>query len=171
MRSYPVIPEIYAETTLNLLLKRAKKPKVHSIEEYLRDGGYQALEKALNMDPMEIIEWVDKSQLRGRGGAGFPTGRKWKFAVQNPAPRYLICNADESEPGTFKDRILIERDPHLLIEGMIISAYAIGANQAFIYIRGEYPAGYYILRDAIEEAKKKGFLGKNILGSGFDSNL
>jgi len=88
MRSYPVIPEIYAETTLNLLLKRAKKPKVHSIEEYLRDGGYQALEKALNMDPMEIIEWVDKSQLRGRGGAGFPTGRKWKFAVLNQATRY-----------------------------------------------------------------------------------
>jgi len=131
MRSYPVIPNIYAETTLNLLLKRAKKPKVHTIEDYLRDGGYQALEKALNMDPMEIIEWVDKSQLRGRGGAGFPTGRKWKFAVQNPAPRYLICNADESEPGTFKDRILIERDPHLLIEGMIISAYYIKNIKAY----------------------------------------
>jgi len=171
MRSYPNIPNIYAETTLNLLLKRAKKPKVHTIDDYLKDGGYQALEKALNMSPEEIIDWVDKSQLRGRGGAGFPTGKKWRFAVQNPAPRYLICNADESEPGTFKDRILIERDPHLLIEGMIISAYAIGASQAFIYIRGEYPAGYYILLDAIKEAKAKGFLGKNILGSGFDLEI
>ena len=171
MRSYPATLDIYAETTLNMLLKRAKKPKVHNIDDYLKDGGYQALEKALNMSPEEIIDWVDKSTLRGRGGAGFPTGKKWKFAVQNPPPRYFICNADESEPGTFKDRILIERDPHLLIEGMIISSYAIGANEAFIYIRGEYTAGYYILKDAIEEAKRKGFLGKNILGSGFDLEI
>ncbi|SHK51601.1 NADH-quinone oxidoreductase subunit NuoF [Thermocrinis minervae] len=171
MRSFPNILNIYAETALNMLLKRAKKPKTHTIEEYLADGGYKALEKALSMKPEEIIEHVEKSDLRGRGGAGFPTGKKWRFAVANPAPRYLVCNADESEPGTFKDRVLIERDPHLLIEGMIISAYAIGANEAFIYIRGEYPAGYYILRNAIEEAKRYGFLGKNILGSGFDLEI
>ncbi|MCS7084087.1 MAG: NADH-quinone oxidoreductase subunit F, partial [Aquificaceae bacterium] len=148
MKSYPAIPEIYAETALNLLLKRAKRPRVHTLEDYIKDGGYEALKKALLMKPEEIVDWVDKSQLRGRGGAGFPTGRKWKFALQNPAPRYLICNADESEPGTFKDRILMERDPHLLIEGMIISAYALGVSEGFIYIRGEYPAAYKILKDA-----------------------
>ncbi|MEN3034067.1 MAG: NADH-quinone oxidoreductase subunit F [Aquificaceae bacterium] len=171
MRSYPAIPEIYAETALNLLLKRAKRPEVTDLDKYLKDGGYEALRKALLMSPEEIVDWVDKSQLRGRGGAGFPTGRKWKFALQNPAPRYLICNADESEPGTFKDRILMERDPHLLIEGMIISAYALGANEAFIYIRGEYPAAYRILKDAIMDAKSAGFLGKNILNSGFDLEI
>ena len=171
MKYLPNILDIKAETTLNLLLARAKKVKTHSIDEYIESGGYNALKKALSMDPKEIIDWVDKSQLRGRGGAGFPTGKKWQFAVQNPPPRYFICNADESEPGTFKDRVLIERDPHLLIEGMIISSYAIGAEKAFIYIRGEYPAGYYILRNAIEEAKSRGFLGKNILGSGYSLDI
>ncbi len=168
MKSYPVMPKIYTETSLDMLLRRAKKGRVHFLEDYLKDGGYQALEKSLNMEPGEIVDWVEKSELRGRGGAGFPTGKKWKFALQNPQPRYLICNADESEPGTFKDRIILERDPHLLLEGIAISAYALGVNEAFIYIRGEYAAAYYILRDAIEETKKKGFLGKNIMGSGFD---
>ncbi len=163
--------KINAETELNLLLERAKNPKYHDIEEYIKSGGYQALEKALSMSPEEIVDWVDKSTLRGRGGAGFPTGRKWKFALANPEPRYLICNADESEPGTFKDRVLIERDPHLLIEGIIISSYALGVHQAFIYIRGEYPLGYKILRKAIDEAKRKGLLGKNILNSNFDLEI
>ncbi|HEK25524.1 MAG TPA: NADH-quinone oxidoreductase subunit F, partial [Hydrogenobaculum sp.] len=171
MKYLPNIANIHAETELNLLLKRAKRKQTADIKEYLKDGGYLALEKALNMNPMDIVEEVDKSNLRGRGGAGFPTGRKWKFCLQNPAPRYLVCNADESEPGTFKDRLIIERDPHLLLEGMIISAYALGVNRAYIYIRGEYPAGYYILRNAIEEAKKEGFLGKNILNSGFDLEI
>lgn len=171
MRSYPSTVNINTESELNLLLKRAKRPKTHFIEDYLKDGGYLALEKALTLNPNDIVEEVDKSNLRGRGGAGFPTGRKWKFAIANEGPRYFVCNADESEPGTFKDRIIIERDPHLLIEGIIISSYAIGANQAYIYIRGEYTAGYYILKDAIEEAKAKGFLGKNILDSGFDLEI
>jgi len=171
MKYLPNIANIHAETELNLLLKRAKRKRTADIKEYLKDGGYLALEKALSMKPEDIVEEVDNSNLRGRGGAGFPTGRKWKFCLQNEAPRYLVCNADESEPGTFKDRLILERDPHLLLEGMIISAYALGVNRAYIYIRGEYPAGYYILRNAIEEAKKEGFLGKNILNSGFDLEI
>lgn len=168
----PHLPEIYVDSNINLLLKRAKENRTVNIEEYETTGGYSALRKALErFSPDDIITLVEESTLRGRGGAGFPTGKKWRFAVANPKPRYLICNADESEPGTFKDRIIIERDPHLLIEGMIISAYAIGAEKGFIYIRGEYPAGYMILENAIEEAYKKGYLGKNILGSDFSFDL
>lgn len=168
----PHLPEIYVDSNINLLLKRAKENRTVDIEEYETTGGYSALRKALErFSADDIITLVEESTLRGRGGAGFPTGKKWRFVVANPKPRYLICNADESEPGTFKDRIIIERDPHLLIEGMIISAYAIGAEKGFIYIRGEYPAGYMILENAIEEAYKKGYLGKNILGSDFSFNL
>ncbi|RUM47516.1 MAG: NADH-quinone oxidoreductase subunit F [Hydrogenothermus sp.] len=168
----PHLPEIYVDSNINLLLKRAKENRTVDIEEYETTGGYSALRKALErFSPDDIITLVEESTLRGRGGAGFPTGKKWRFVVANPKPRYLICNADESEPGTFKDRIIIERDPHLLIEGMIISAYAIGAEKGFIYIRGEYPAGYMILENAIEEAYKKGYLGKNILGSDFSFDL
>lgn len=168
----PHLPEIYVDSNINLLLKRAKENRTVNIEEYETTGGYSALRKVLErFSPDDIITLVEESTLRGRGGAGFPTGKKWRFAVANPKPRYLICNADESEPGTFKDRIIIERDPHLLIEGMIISAYAIGAEKGFIYIRGEYPAGYMILENAIEEAYKKGYLGKNILGSDFSFDL
>ncbi|HIQ24508.1 MAG TPA: NADH-quinone oxidoreductase subunit F [Persephonella sp.] len=168
----PHLPEIYVDSNINLLLKRAKENRTVNIEEYETTGGYSALRKALErFSPDDIITLVEESTLRGRGGAGFPTGKKWRFVVANPKPRYLICNADESEPGTFKDRIIIERDPHLLIEGMIISAYAIGAEKGFIYIRGEYPAGYMILENAIEEAYKKGYLGKNILGSDFSFDL
>ena len=168
----PHIPEIYVESDINLLLRRAKENRTVDIEEYETTGGYSALRKALTkLTPEDIIILVEESTLRGRGGAGFPTGRKWRFAIANPKPRYLICNADESEPGTFKDRIIIERDPHLLIEGIIISAYAIGAEKGFIYIRGEYPAGYMILENAINEAYKKGYLGKNILGTDFSFDL
>lgn len=168
----PHLPEIYVDSNINLLLKRAKENRTVNIEEYETTGGYSALRKVLErFSPDDIITLVEESTLRGRGGAGFPTGKKWRFVVVNPKPRYLICNADESEPGTFKDRIIIERDPHLLIEGMIISAYAIGAEKGFIYIRGEYPAGYMILENAIEEAYKKGYLGKNILGSDFSFDL
>ena len=168
----PNIPEIYADSNINLLLRRAKENRTVDIEEYETTGGYSALKKALTrFTPEDVIVLVEESTLRGRGGAGFPTGRKWRFAVANPKPRYLVCNADESEPGTFKDRIIIERDPHLLLEGMIIAGYAIGAEEGYIYIRGEYPAGYQILRNAIEEARNAGYLGKNILGTDFSFDI
>ncbi len=168
----PNIPEIYADSNINLLLRRAKENRTVDIEEYETKGGYSALKKALTrFTPEDVIVLVEESTLRGRGGAGFPTGRKWRFAVANPKPRYLVCNADESEPGTFKDRIIIERDPHLLLEGMIIAGYAIGAEEGYIYIRGEYPAGYQILKNAIEEARDAGYLGKNILGTDFSFDI
>ena len=170
--SLPNIPEIYVESNINLLLRRAKENRTVGIEEYINTGGYSALRKALTrMTPEDILVLVEESTLRGRGGAGFPTGRKWRFILMNPKPRYLICNADESEPGTFKDRIIIERDPHLLIEGMIIAGYTIGAEEGYIYIRGEYPAGYKIFENAINEAKEKGYLGKNILGTDFSFDI
>ena len=136
-------------------------------------GGYEAARKALQMKPDEIIQVVKDSELRGRGGAGFPTGAKWGFVPKNaPKPTWLLCNADESEPGTFKDRVIMEKDPHLLIEGMIISAFAIGSNpMAYIYIRGEFYYGATVLDAALAEAREKGFLGKNIFGSGFDFDI
>ncbi len=125
------------------------------------------------MKPEEITNIVKDSELRGRGGAGFPTGAKWGFVPKNvPKPTYLLCNADESEPGTFKDRVLIEKDPHLLIEGMIIAAFAISSSpMAYIYIRGEFYYGATVLEKALAEAREKGFLGKNIFGSGFDFDI
>ncbi|WP_457638734.1 NADH-quinone oxidoreductase subunit NuoF [Persephonella sp.] len=168
----PQLPEIYVESNLNLLLRRAKENRTVDIEEYETTGGYSALKKALKkFTPEDVVVLVEESTLRGRGGAGFPTGRKWRFALMNPPPRYLVCNADESEPGTFKDRIIIERDPHLLLEGMIIAGYALGAEEGYIYIRGEYPAGYMILENAIQEAKERGYLGKNILGTDFSFDI
>jgi NADH-quinone oxidoreductase subunit F len=143
------------------------------IDVYLQHGGYQALEKSLKeLTPGAIIDEVKKSNLRGRGGAGFPTGMKWSFVPKdNPKPKYVICNADESEPGTCKDRPLMEMDPHQLIEGMVIAGRAIGANRGFIYIRGEYRYVLDLVETAIEEAYQRGYLGKNILGSGFDYDL
>lgn len=156
-----------------LLLEKARVPGIKTYEVYRREGGYRSVEKALkNMSPEEVVEEVKKSGLRGRGGAGFPTGMKWSFlAKPEGVPRYLCCNADESEPGTFKDRYLMEFIPHLLIEGMITSSFALGANTAFIYIRGEYSWIVHILERAIAEAKAAGWLGKNILGSGFDLEM
>ncbi len=143
-----------------------------SIETYLAEGGYQQLLKALRMNPDEIREEVKKSGLRGRGGAGFPAGVKWGFIPPgNEKPVYLICNADESEPGTFKDRYIIHQDPHQLIEGMAISCFAVGARIAYIYIREEFPEGAKILERAIEEARQRGYLGKDIQGSGFDLEI
>lgn len=142
------------------------------VECYLRYEGYTALRKALGMKPEEVRKEVKDSQLRGRGGAGFPTGVKWGFLdFKSGKPIYLICNADESEPGTFKDRQLIHKDPHQLIEGMMIAAYAIQAKLAFIYIRGEMFEGARILEEAIEEAREKNFLGDNILGSGYSCDI
>ena len=143
-----------------------------SIDTYLQDGGYEMLKKGIAMEPKAVIDEVKTSGLRGRGGAGFPTGIKWGFIPpNNTKPVYLICNADESEPGTFKDRYILHQDPHQLIEGMIISAFAVGANTAYIYIREEFPEGAITLEKAIAEAREKGFLGKDILGSGFDLEI
>jgi len=143
------------------------------IDVFLKHGGYQALEKALKqMTPESIIDEMKKSNLRGRGGAGFPTGMKWSFVPKDsPKAKYVICNADESEPGTCKDRPLMEMDPHQLIEGMVIAGRAIGSHQGFIYIRGEYRYVLDIVQGAITEAYERGYLGKNILGSGFDYDL
>jgi NADH-quinone oxidoreductase subunit F len=156
-----------------LLLEHVDVPGIDGIDAYVKHGGYASLEKALKkMSPEEVVEEVKKSGLRGRGGAGFPTGMKWSFlAKPEGIPRYLVCNADESEPGTFKDRYLMEKIPHLLIEGMILSSYALGANQSYIYIRGEFMYVLNILEKAIAEAYAKGYLGKNILGSGYDLDL
>lgn len=143
-----------------------------SIDTYMGEGGYEQLKKSLGMKPGEITDEVKKAGLRGRGGAGFPAGVKWGFIPPtNEKPVYLICNADESEPGTFKDRYIIHQDPHQLIEGMAISCFAVGANLAYIYIREEFPEGAQILEKAIAEAHKKGFLGKDIQGSGFDLEI
>ena len=143
------------------------------IDVFLQNGGYQALEKALKqMTPESIIDEMKKSNLRGRGGAGFPTGMKWSFVPKDsPKAKYVICNADESEPGTCKDRPLMEMDPHQLIEGMVIAGRAIGSHQGFIYIRGEYRYVLDIVQGAITEAYERGYLGKNILGTGFDYDL
>jgi NADH-quinone oxidoreductase subunit F len=151
------------------LTGRIGKPNSHTIESYMADGGYETARRVLTeMQPAQVVEQVKASGLRGRGGAGFPTGTKWGFLA--PAkPRYLVVNADESEPGTFKDRMIMEYDPHQLIEGIILSAFAIEAEQAFIYIRGEYYFAYTRLVGAIKEAVEKGFLGKGIFGT--DKNL
>ncbi|MFN4081575.1 MAG: NADH-quinone oxidoreductase subunit NuoF [Saprospiraceae bacterium] len=156
-----------------ILLQHDHIEGINTYEVYRKHGGYRSVEKALKtMTPDEVVEEVKKSGLRGRGGAGFPTGMKWSFlAKPEGVPRYLLCNADESEPGTFKDRYLMERIPHLLIEGMITSSYALGANTAYIYIRGEYAWIVKILEKAIAEAYQAGWLGKNILGAGYDLDL
>jgi len=156
-----------------LISRRWGMKDSHKIDVYLMQSGYQALEKALKeMTPESIIEEVKKSNLRGRGGAGFPTGMKWSFVPKDsPKPKYVICNADESEPGTCKDRPLMEMDPHQLIEGMVIAGRAINSHQGFIYIRGEYRYVLDIMDTAIAEAYAQGYLGKDILGSGFDFDL
>src|SRR5205809_2811196 len=128
-----------------LLLEKAHVEGIRGFGVYRREGGYRSVEKALKMSPEEIVEEVKKSGLRGRGGAGFPTGMKWSFIAKPPGvPRYLVCNADESEPGTFKDRFLMEKKPHILVEGMIISSFALGANTSYIYIRGEMMYVFHI---------------------------
>src|SRR5882762_4971694 len=156
-----------------LLLEKAHVEGIRGYEVYRREGGYRSVEKALtNMTPDQVTEEVKKSGLRGRGGAGFPTGMKWSFlAKPEGVARYLVCNADESEPGTFKDRYLMEFLPHLLIEGLIVSSYALGSKSTYIYIRGEYAWIVDILEAAIEEARAAGFVGKNILGTGFDCEI
>src|SRR3984893_14307756 len=154
-----------------LLTKHVREPNCFTLDFYLRHGGYDGLKIALTKKPDEIIELVKASGLRGRGGAGFPTGMKWQFVDQKIEPRYIVCNADESEPGTFKDHLLMDRNPHLLIEGCAIASYAIGAKVAYIYIRGEFLHVQDVLEKAIADAYARGFLGRNVLGSGFDCDV
>ena len=157
---------------VKIISKRFGLPNSTSVDVYLQHGGYQALEKALAMKPEDVINEVKNSGLRGRGGAGFNTGMKWSFVPKQSAkPKYVVCNADESEPGTCKDRPLMEYDPHQLIEGIIIAGYAIQAHQGFIYIRGEYRYLLEIVDRALAEAYGRGYLGKNLRGSGFDFEL
>ncbi|MCS6961013.1 MAG: NADH-quinone oxidoreductase subunit NuoF [Deltaproteobacteria bacterium] len=155
-----------------LLLKNITYDDQKCLEKYIERGGFRGFRKVLELSPDQVIEHVKVSGLRGRGGAGFPTGLKWSFVPKNSGkPVYVVCNADESEPGTFKDRILMERDPFLLIEGILIACYALGSKLAFIYIRGEYQYAYKVLLDAIKEANQSGYLGDNILGSGVSVNI
>jgi formate dehydrogenase iron-sulfur subunit len=155
-----------------ILLKNIDNPNSADIGEYKKAGGYKSLEKALAMDPQQIIDEVKKAGLRGRGGAGFPVAMKWTFASADPKfPKYLLCNADEGEPGTFKDRPILEKNPHLLIEGMAISGHALKAEYGYIYLRGEYPAARHILNAAIRQAYDQNLLGENILGKGITFHL
>jgi NADH-quinone oxidoreductase subunit F len=153
---------------IQLLTSGCDRGHPTSLDEYLQDGGYTGLRKALQASPEAVIETVKTSGLVGRGGAAFPTGVKWEGAAAAEAqPKYVVCNADESEPGTFKDRLLLENDPHRMLEGLIIAAYAIGAAEGYIYLRGEYPYAFKVLNWAIKEARQAGYLGKNILKTGF----
>ena len=156
-----------------VLISHVREPNSYTLDFYVKNArGYEGLRKALTLKPNDIIEQVKASGLRGRGGAGFPTGLKWQFVLKDtPKPKYIACNADESEPGTFKDHVLMERNPHLLIEGCAIGCYAIGAKVAYIYIRGEFYHVQETLERAFVEAYRAGFLGKNILGSGFDCDV
>lgn len=156
----------------NFLLRNIENPNSADINEYAKAGGYKNLSKALDLSPQDIMEEIKKSGLRGRGGAGFPTGMKWSFAKADPKrPKYLLCNADEGEPGTFKDRPILEKNPHLLIEGMVISGYVLGSEHGYIYLRGEYPAARDILNAAIKQAYEANYLGDNINGKGIKFHL
>ncbi|MCK4353925.1 MAG: NADH-quinone oxidoreductase subunit F, partial [Dehalococcoidia bacterium] len=165
----PYIPELPRfEKELRLVLRRCGYIDPENINHYLANDGYRGLEKALKMRPEEIIEEIKKSGLRGRGGAGFPTGLKWEICHSYSAtPKYIVCNADEGDPGAFMDRIVLESDPQQVIEGMIIGGYAIGADEGYIYIRAEYPLAVERVKVALQQAEKLGFLGDNILSSGF----
>lgn len=164
------IPELPRfEYEFRLLLRNCGYIDPGNISHYIANGGYAGLKKALEMKPEEVIEQIKTSGLRGRGGAGFPTGKKWELCRQASAwPKYVICNADEGDPGAFMDRVLLESDPHQVIEGMVIAAYAVGANEGFVYIRAEYPLAIARLRIALRQAEELGLLGDNIMGSGFN---
>src|SRR5918997_1826654 len=156
-----------------LQLRRVHLENSRALDVYRRNGGYEAIKKVFDgMSPDDVINEVKKSALRGRGGAGFPTGMKWSFVPKDsPKPKYVVCNADESEPGTFKDRYLMERDPHMLIEGMLIAGYALGSKTGYVYTRGEYRYLINIMDAAVEEAYREGLLGQKILGTDFQFDL
>jgi NADH-quinone oxidoreductase subunit F len=162
----PVAPQA------SMILRYIHEPDQGELDAYRKRGGYEGLRRALGMSPDAVTDEVEKSGLRGRGGAGFPTGRKWKFIPKDPAiPRYVVINADEGEPGTFKDRTLLEGDPHRLLEGIAIASYAVGAKQAFVYLRREFHHARAGLEMALAQASGAGLLGRNILGSGYDLNV
>ncbi len=176
----PHIAEVLAKGELPKKLSKQKRVVLQnagvinpeSIEEYIATGGYEALAKALESSPEWVLSEIEKSGLRGRGGAGFPTGRKWRFTANAKASRkFVVCNADEGEPGTFKDRLILEGDPHKILEGMAITAYAVGANKGYIYIRGEYDLSIRRMSKAIEDAYKLGLLGDNILDTDFSFHV
>jgi NADH-quinone oxidoreductase subunit F len=155
-----------------VLTKYVKEPNSFTLDFFLKHQGYEGLKKSLAMKPGDVIETVKASGLRGRGGAGFPTGLKWQFVLKDtPLPKYIACNADESEPGTFKDHVLMERNPHLLFEGCLIGCWAIGAKVAYIYIRGEFYHVQQVLEAELKKAYAAGYVGKNILGTGFDCDI
>src|SRR6187549_1353004 len=155
-----------------ILTRYIREANCHTLAFYEKTGGYKALKKAIGMTPDAVVEQVKASGLRGRGGAGFPTGMKWQFVdKKSPKPKYICCNADESEPGTFKDHVLMERNPHLLFEGCLIGCYAIGAKVAYIYIRGEFYHVQQVLEAELKKARDAGYVGKNILGTGFDCEI
>jgi NADH-quinone oxidoreductase subunit F len=156
-----------------VLLRNIDVPDSHTLAVYRSRGGYRPWEEVVkNLRPERLIEEIKSSGLRGRGGAGFPTGMKWSFVPKDsPKPKYMVCNADESEPGTFKDRLLIEKDPHAIIEGTLIAAYAIQSHTAFIYVRGELAFGAGVLERAVDEATQAGYIGKNIMASGYDLDV
>src|SRR5690349_5881586 len=155
-----------------VLTKYVREPGGNTLDFFLKHEGYQGLKKALAMQPNDVIEMVKASGLRGRGGAGFPTGMKWQFVQKDtPKPKYIACNADESEPGTFKDHLLMERNPHLLFEGCLIGCWAIGAKVAYIYIRGEFFHVQKVLEAELAKAYAQGYAGKNIMGSGWDCDI
>jgi NADH-quinone oxidoreductase subunit F len=157
---------------LRVTTARVDIPRSFTLQIAQANGGYQALQKALGMTPDAVIQEVKTSGIRGRGGAGFPAGAKWGFVPKNlDKPRYVVCNADESEPGTFKDRIILERDPHLLIEGCVIAAYAVGSHQVYIYIRGEYGLSIQRVSDAVREAYAAGLLGRDLFGTGYHCDV
>ena len=155
-----------------ILTRFVREPRSYTLDVYLQHDGYEGLRKALAMTPNDVIELVKASGLKGRGGAGFPTGMKWQFVVKDtPKPKYIVCNADESEPGTFKDHLLMERNPHVLLEGILIACHAIGAKVGYIYIRGEFFHVQEILEEQLAAAYAKGYVGKNIMGLGFDCDI
>jgi NADH-quinone oxidoreductase subunit F len=155
-----------------ILTKFVREPHSYTLDFYLQHEGYEGLRKALGMKPNDVIELVKASGLRGRGGAGFPAGMKWQFVLKDtPKPKYIVCNADESEPGTFKDHLLMERNPHLLFEGCLIACHAIAAKVAYIYIRGEFLHVQKVLEQQLEAAYARGYVGKNVMGLGFDCDI
>ena len=163
----------FYKTQKRVVLRNCGVIDPENIEEYIARDGYQALAKALTeMQPQDIIDTISASGLRGRGGGGFPTGRKWALCAPNKAPqKYVVCNADEGDPGAFMDRSVLEGDPHCIIEGMALAGYAIGATKGYVYVRAEYPIAVKRLQIAIDQAKEYGLLGKDIFGSGFDFDL
>lgn len=173
LEKFPSIDELdYFEKQKKIVLRNTGDINPEKIEEYITRGGYSALNKALEMDPDEIIEEVSKSKLRGRGGAGFPTGKKWKLAKDAESDtKYIISNGDEGDPGAYMDRVVLESDPHSMIEGMIIGAYTISADKGYIFVRNEYPKAVERLEIALEQARKYGILGNNIMNSEFDFDI